>query len=81
MANWLQIMGVRSRAVDLAASDATAEPTSKLQHMQLTEAEKNRLKEMIRKAGSLDEMIRLEKMLKEGRLPAGIHDAGDLMEE
>jgi U2 small nuclear ribonucleoprotein A' len=49
--------------------------------MRLTEAEKKRLKDMIKKADTLEEMIRLETMLKEGRLPTGVHNAGDAMEE
>jgi vacuolar-type H+-ATPase subunit H len=76
-----KIMGTKSKAVETTAADITAEPTSKLKHMKLTDAEKKRLKDMIKKADTLEEMIRLETMLKEGRLPAGVHNAGDPMEE
>ena len=36
---------------------------------------------MIRKASSLEEIIRLEKMLNEGRLPPGFNADPDAMEE
>jgi len=53
---------------------------SKLSRIKLTDAERKRLQERIQKADSLEEIIRLEKELNEGRLPSGIH-TGDAMEE
>lgn len=39
--------------------------------MQLTDAEKKRVEQLIRNAKSLAEISRLEKELNEGRIPAG----------
>ena len=73
-------MGIKSRAADTAVSNGSDVPTSKLSRMKLTGKEKSRLQDMIKKATSLEEIIRLERMLNEGRLPAGFHSA-DAMEE
>lgn len=80
----LQIMGVRSRTFEVAMGSSA--PTanggaSKLARIKLTDKERARLQEMIRKATSLEEIIRLEKELNEGRLPTGVMQAGDAMEE
>jgi U2 small nuclear ribonucleoprotein A' len=72
-----QIMGIKTTAFDVSA-DGQAAP-SKLSRIKLTDAEKKRLQERIKKATSLQEIIALEKELNEGRLPSGIH--GDAMEE
>lgn len=72
-----QILGKKSRTFDVAANGA-AQP-SKLSRIKLTDDEKKRLQEKIKKATSLQEIIALEKELNEGRLPAGIH--ADAMEE
>lgn len=58
-----------------------AADTSKLARIKLTDAEKKKLQDMIRRASSLEEIIRLEKMLNEGRLPPGFHADPDAMEE
>jgi len=81
MANLSQIVGSKSLDADPSAALGAGEPRSRLKQLKLTEPEKKRLKEMIRKADSLEEMIRLETMLKEGRLPAGVHNTDGLMEE
>ena len=73
----VQIISRKSRARDLTAR-ASAAP-SKLSRIKLTDTEKKRLQERIKKATSLQEIIALEKELNEGRLPTGIH--GDAMEE
>lgn len=73
-------MGVKSRAFDAAAVSNGPSTASKLSRIKLTDAERKRLQERIKKAGSLEEIIRLEKELNEGRLPVGIH-SGDAMEE
>lgn len=54
---------------------------AKMSRIKLTEKEKKRLQDMIKKATSLDEITRLETMLREGRLPAGVHLDDDAMEE
>ncbi|GJC79092.1 U2 small nuclear ribonucleoprotein A' [Colletotrichum liriopes] len=74
-----KIMGIKSKQLDLAASNGAAGggATSKLSRIKLTDKEKERLKEMIKKADSLQEIIRLEKMLTEGTIPAGVHLDGD----
>lgn len=48
--------------------------------MKRTEAEKKKLQDMIKKASSLEEIIRLERMLNEGRMPAGVN-GDDAMQE
>lgn len=83
-----QIMGLKSsRTFDASsASNGTPEASSagsgsRLKRIKLTDKERARLQEMIRKADSLQEIIRLEKELNEGRLPSGVLGAGDEMEE
>ncbi|CEJ80378.1 Putative U2 small nuclear ribonucleoprotein A [[Torrubiella] hemipterigena] len=56
-----------------------AESRSRLSRIKLTDEEKKRLQERIKKATSLQEIIALEKELNEGRIPSGIQ--GDAMEE
>lgn len=80
-----QIMGIKSTHIDSEISDAdgpagTAGAQFKMARLKLTDEEKKKLQDMIKKADSLHEIIRLEKMLNEGRVPTGIY-AGDKMEE
>ncbi|CAM1511205.1 Fc.00g087180.m01.CDS01 [Cosmosporella sp. VM-42] len=72
-----KIMGIRTKTFEVS-SNGTAS-SSKLSRIKLTDAEKKRLQERIKKATSLQEIIALEKELNEGRLPSGIH--ADAMEE
>lgn len=72
-----QIMGIKTTSFSTSADGSEA--PSKLSRIKLTDAEKKRLQERIKKATSLQEIIALEKELNEGRLPSGIH--GDAMEE
>ncbi|WYZ45205.1 hypothetical protein EsH8_VIII_000521 [Colletotrichum jinshuiense] len=73
-----KIMGIKSKTLAISASNGTAGAApSKLSRIKLTDKEKERLKEMIKKADSLQEIIRLEKMLTEGTIPAGVHLDGD----
>ncbi|WQF80354.1 Putative U2 small nuclear ribonucleoprotein A' [Colletotrichum destructivum] len=77
-----KIMGIKSKQLDLGASNGAVGgggggAPSKLSRIKLTDKEKERLKEMIKKADSLQEIIRLEKMLTEGTIPAGVHLDGD----
>ena len=85
-----EIMGVKSKVFDGpdigAGTSAAGGPSSssglatRMSRIKLTDKEKKRLQDMIKKATSLDEITRLETMLREGRLPAGVH-MDDEMEE
>ncbi|KAL7949872.1 leucine-rich repeat domain-containing protein [Trichoderma barbatum] len=72
------IMGKKSKTFEVTSNGSSAAP-SKLSRIKLTDAEKQRLQERIKKATSLQEIIALEKELNEGRLPSGIYS--DAMEE
>ena len=61
------------------ATSGSAEVTSKLSRIKLTDAEKKRLQDRIKNATSLQEIIELERQVNEGKLPSGI--MGDAMEE
>lgn len=77
------IMGTKSSATfDVASSTngSTGGLSSRMSRIKLTDKEKKRLQDMIKNATSLDEITKLETMLKEGRMPAGVH-VGDDMEE
>ncbi|GAB0138614.1 U2 snRNP complex subunit [Epichloe bromicola] len=71
-----EILGKKTKT--LVSANGSAQ-TSKLSRIKLTDDEKKRLQEKIRKATSLQEIIALEKELNEGRVPADVH--GDAMEE
>ncbi|KAM0280890.1 hypothetical protein ACHAQH_003779 [Verticillium albo-atrum] len=80
----MQIMGVKSKTFDAGAAGSAAAGQaqgSRLSRIKLTDKEKKRLQEMIKRADSLQEIIRLEKMLNEGTLPPGVHLDVDAMEE
>ncbi|KAL5601148.1 hypothetical protein BROUX41_005953 [Berkeleyomyces rouxiae] len=64
-----EILGNRSQGLPMASGETTQ--TSKLTRMKLTDKEKMRLQDMIKNATTLEEIIRLEKILNEGRLPPG----------
>lgn len=68
-----QIMGVKSRTFDIPATNGTAAAASsgKNYRVKLTPAERKRVEEMIKGAKSLQDIIRLEKELNEGRIPTG----------
>lgn len=81
-----QIKGIKTKTFDVgtgAANGAAGSgPGSKLSRLKLTEKEKKKLQDLIKKADSLEEIIRLEKALNEGRLPPGIiAEDDDAMEE
>lgn len=76
----LQIMGIKSSTFSAPAANGTAASGSRMKRLKLTDKEKQRLQERIKKAGSLEEIIRLEKDLEEGRLPPGVL-GDDAMEE
>lgn len=75
-----QIKGIKSQTFNVSAANGEATAVSKMKRLKLTDKEKQRLQERIKKASSLEEIIRLEKELEEGRLPAGIL-GDDAMEE
>lgn len=85
-----RIMGIKSKSFDLAATTSDTKggdrgsgggETSKLSRLKLTDKEKRKLQELIKKASTLEEITRLEKALLEGRLPPGIMVGDDEMEE
>lgn len=76
---WQQLKGIKSKTFDVAAN-GTADASSRLSRLKLTDSERKKLQELIKKASSLEEIIRLEKALQEGRLPPGIM-VDDPMEE
>ncbi|CAJ2514206.1 Uu.00g023250.m01.CDS01 [Anthostomella pinea] len=78
-----KLMGIKSKTFDAttAANGASSGglPT-RMSRIKLTDKEKKRLQDLIKRATSLDEITKLETMLREGRMPAGVH-LGDEMEE
>jgi U2 small nuclear ribonucleoprotein A' len=73
-------MGVKSRTFDVPSANGTSTAsTSKNYRVKLTDKERKKVEEMIKNAKSLQDIIRLEKELNEGRVPAGAAD--DAMEE
>ncbi|RKU49009.1 U2 snRNP complex subunit [Coniochaeta pulveracea] len=76
-----KIMGVKSNTFDPSSGNgSTTTTSSKISRLKLTDKERKKLQDMIKKASSLEEIIRLEKALNEGRLPPGIM-LDDAMEE
>jgi U2 small nuclear ribonucleoprotein A' len=74
-------MGVKSRTFDVPSANGTSEPSAaKSYRVKLTDKERKKVEELIKNAKSLQDIIRLEKELNEGRVPAGAQDA-DVMEE
>lgn len=74
-------MGVKSNTFDATSANGSAGGTaSRISRLKLTDKERKKLQDMIKKASSLEEIIRLEKALNEGRLPPGII-LDDAMEE
>jgi len=76
-----KIMGIKSKTFDIPSSNGIAVgSTSKNYRVKLTDKERKKVEEMIRNAKSLKEIIRLEKELNEGRVPAGAQAADDEVE-
>lgn len=74
-------MGVKSRTFDAPSANGTTAPSAaKNYRVKLTDKERKRVEELIKNAKSLQDIIRLEKELNEGRVPVGAQDA-DMMEE
>ncbi|KAI1007870.1 U2 small nuclear ribonucleoprotein [Podosphaera aphanis] len=75
------IIKKRSKAVGVPTSDRSMEASSKNYQVKLTDRERKKVEELIRNAKSLQEIIRLEKELNSGRIPAAALDIDDPMEE
>ncbi|KAL7627348.1 U2 snRNP complex subunit [Parahypoxylon ruwenzoriense] len=80
-----KIMSIKSKMFDTSAANSSGGIASgplptRMSRIKLTDKEKKRLQEMIKRATSLDEITRLEAMLREGRMPPGVH-LSDEMEE
>ena len=74
-------MGVKSRTFDIPSANSTSTGLpSKNIRVKLTDKERKKVEDMIRNAKSLQDIIRLEKELNEGRVPAAAM-GDDPMEE
>jgi U2 small nuclear ribonucleoprotein A' len=74
-------MGIKSRTFDVpSANGNSTTSSSKNYRVKLTATERKKVEEMIKNAKSLQDIIRLERELNEGRVPAGAQ-ADDAMEE
>ncbi len=77
----LQIMGVKSKTFDVpSANGPSATSSAKNYRVKLTDKERKKVEELIKNAKSLQDIIRLEKELNEGRVPAAAQGP-DEMEE
>lgn len=78
-------MGIKSKNFDIGASANGASENakeSKIARLKLTDQERKKLADLVKKATSIEEIARLEKDFMEGRIPAGILAGdGDAMEE
>lgn len=68
-----EIMARKTTSFELSTNGSTG--VSKLSRMMLTDEEKKRLRERIKKATNFREIEALEKELNEGRVPSGVQDA------
>lgn len=76
------IMGIKSKIISVpSAKGGITTSSSKSYRVKLTDKERRKVEELIRNAKSLQEIIRLEKELDEGRVPAAALDINDPMEE
>jgi U2 small nuclear ribonucleoprotein A' len=68
-----QIMGVKSRTFEVPSANGNfSTPTTKNYHVKLTDVERKKVEAMIRNAKSLEDILRLEKELNEGRVPVDV---------
>lgn len=72
-----QILGRKTKSFEMS-TNGSAESSKQLR-MNLTDEERQLLEKKINNATSLKEIIALEKEMKEGKLPSGLHQ--DAMEE
>ena len=75
-------MGIKSRTFDIPSASlpngSASAGDDKSYRVKLTDTERKRVEKLIRNAKSLQEIMRLEKELNDGRVPQG---GGDEMEE
>lgn len=74
-------MGVKSKTFDIPSTNGTSTSSAKNYRVKLTDKERKKVEELIKNAKSLQDIIRLEKELNEGRIPAAAQGADDAMEE
>jgi len=76
-----KIMGLKSKTFDVpSANGATPSSSSKNYRVKLTDKERRKVEDLIKNAKSLQDIIRLEKELNEGRVPAAAQGADDMEE-
>ncbi|KAK4899936.1 U2 snRNP complex subunit [Elasticomyces elasticus] len=75
------IIAVRSNKPLSYAGAPTTNGASKGQKLKFTEKEKKKFEALVRKAKTLAEVQKLEKAFSEGRLPPGVGDDEDAMDE
>ncbi|KAL3419774.1 U2 small nuclear ribonucleoprotein A [Phlyctema vagabunda] len=75
------IMGVKSKTFDIPANGTVTATSSKNYRVKLTDKERKKVEELIKNAKSLQDIIRLEKELNEGRVPAAAQGGDDAMED
>lgn len=75
-------MGIKSHTFDTSSitNGASTSSSSKSYRVKLTDSERKKVEELIKNAKSLQEIIKLEKELNEGRVPAAAQ-GDDPMEE
>jgi len=74
-----KIMGVKSKTFEVpSANGTTSIPNTRNNRVKLTDDERKKVQAMIRSAKTLEEIMRLEKELNEGRVPFGAQ--GDAMD-
>ncbi|OBT44081.1 U2 small nuclear ribonucleoprotein A [Pseudogymnoascus sp. WSF 3629] len=73
-----KIMGIKSRTFDVPSANGAAAASNKNYRVKLTDKERKKVEELIRNAKSLQDIIRLEKELNEGRVPVGAQGADDM---
>lgn len=73
-------MGIKSRTFDAPSMNGISTSSNKSYRVKLTDRERKKVEEMIRNAKSLQEIVRLEKELSEGKIPAGAQDSDDMEE-
>lgn len=74
-------MGIKSKTFDVPSINGVASTSSKNIRVKLTDEERKKVEELIKNAKSLQDIIRLEKELNEGRIPAAALATDDAMEE
>jgi U2 small nuclear ribonucleoprotein A' len=74
-------MGIKTKTFDIPSSNGVSSGSSKNYRVKLTDKERKKVEELIKNAKSLQDIIRLEKELNEGRVPAGAQSHDDAMEE